>query len=80
MSAVHTTNAQSLSCFACFVVTFASVAFAPATIAGTAPDMTTIGDVAKEITPTWAVTFAWLFFCCHIADAIASGVIAQLVC
>ena len=74
MSAVDTTNAQSLACFACFVVTFASVAFAPATIAGTAPDMATIGDVAEQVTPTWAFTFAWCFFFCHISDAIASGV------
>jgi hypothetical protein len=47
MSAVHTTYAQSLACFACFGVTFASVAFAPATIADTATHMLSIGDVSK---------------------------------
>jgi len=66
MSAVHTCDAQSLSCFACFAVTFASVAFAPATIADAATHMATIGDVSKEIAPTWAVTFAWVCFFCHV--------------
>jgi hypothetical protein len=36
--------------------------------------MATIGDVAKQVTATWAFTFACWFFFCHISDAIASGV------
>lgn len=78
MSAVDTTNAQSLACFACFGVTFASVAFASATIAGTAPDMSAVGDVAVQVTPTWALTFAWWFFFCHAADCRSVSVV-QLI-
>jgi hypothetical protein len=57
-----------------FAQTFAPIPSTPATIAGTASDMATIGDVAEQVTPTWAFTFAWCFFFCHISDAIASGV------